>query len=101
MAGGAAEVEPLDRRAVVGVAGHRTVEQHLVEGQLALADVAFGEADLALAVPRRPPLLLPEEVAEVRPVACALGAHRLREPLSRRAHPGPAAGPHPQSRPLG
>src|SRR3546814_1188996 len=92
MAGGAAEVESLDRRAIVGVAGHRAVEEHLVEGQLTLEDVAFGEADLELDVPRRPHLLVQAEIAEVRAVAGDLGDRRLGERVARRAVPGPAGG---------
>src|SRR5690606_14579614 len=46
MRGRAADVEPPDRRAVLRVAGHRPVEQQLVEGEFALEDVALCEADL-------------------------------------------------------
>src|SRR5690606_9545824 len=41
MGGGAAHVEAGYRAAVLGVAGHRPVEEQLVEGELALEDVAL------------------------------------------------------------
>ena len=44
---------PAHRRAVLRVAGDRAVEQQLIHGQLALEDVALGQADLVLDVPRR------------------------------------------------
>src|SRR3546814_7086533 len=66
--------------------------EHLVEGQLALEDVAFGEADLALDIPGRAHLLVQDEVAEVGAVAGDLGDDGLRQSLARRPIPRLAGG---------
>ena len=50
---GAAHVEARHRPAILRVARERPVEQQLVHRQLALEDVALGEADLVLELARR------------------------------------------------
>src|SRR3546814_10442488 len=59
---------------------------------LALEDVAFGEADLALDIPGRAHLLVQDEVAEVGAVAGDLGDDGLRQSLARRPIPRLAGG---------
>ena len=49
----AAQVEALDRRAVARPAGHRPHEEELLQGQVAVEDVALGQAEPALEVERR------------------------------------------------
>ena len=48
MRAGATHIEAFRRAAVLRVTRERTVEQHLVERQVALEDVAFGEAGFIL-----------------------------------------------------
>jgi hypothetical protein len=48
MRAGTAHVEALGRTAVLREPGKRTIEQQLVERELALEDVAFGESHLVL-----------------------------------------------------
>src|ERR1041384_7129277 len=48
MRAGAAHVKAASRPAVLRVAGERTIEQHLVERQVTLEDVAVGEAHFVL-----------------------------------------------------
>src|SRR4029078_4018955 len=52
MGGGAAHVEAADRRLVLRPAGNGTQEKELLEGELALEDVALGQSPLALEVER-------------------------------------------------
>src|SRR5699024_8149796 len=47
------EIEPAYGRAILRPARHRAVEEKLIEGQLALKDVAFGQTDLALDITGR------------------------------------------------
>src|SRR5690606_22306928 len=54
MGRGAADIEASDRRTILCVTGYGTVEEQLVEGQLALEDVALGQADLVLELLWRP-----------------------------------------------
>ena len=101
----AAHVEALDRRAVLRPAGDRAVEQELVEGQLALEDVALGEADLVLDVERRADLLVDDQLAEVRgwrgrswPARCRRTPRARRRPRpgrrsARRARTGRTRSP--------
>src|SRR5215510_11222481 len=49
----AAHPEISDRRPVLRPSGHRPREEQLVQGQLALKDVAFGQPPLALEIERR------------------------------------------------
>src|SRR5262245_1513131 len=62
--------EVADRRRVLRPSGSRTKEEQLLEGQLALKDVAFGEPELALEIERREHLPMQDDVANVR---CMLG----------------------------
>ena len=64
----AAHVEAADRRAVLRPAGRGAQEEQLLERQLALEDVAFGQAPLALEVERREHLAVQDDVADVRRV---------------------------------
>ena len=59
---GAAHVEILDRRAVLGPAGHRPEKEKLVQGQLALKNVALGQTKLPLQVPGRDDLPMKNDV---------------------------------------
>ena len=59
----AAHVEVADRRAVARPARHRAQEEELLERQLALEDVAFGEAELALEVERRQHLAVQDDAS--------------------------------------
>ena len=49
-----------------GVAGHRAVEEELLEAELALEDVALGQAEPALDVERGEDLAVEDDVADVR-----------------------------------
>ena len=53
MRGGAAHIEVVDGRAVVGPSRDRTEEKKLLEGELTLENIALREAELALEVERR------------------------------------------------
>ena len=53
MRAGAAQVEPVDRHPVAGVAEERPPEEELVEARLGVERVAAGEAVVALEVDRR------------------------------------------------
>src|ERR1035441_4299466 len=59
---GAAQIQPLRRRAVARVAGHRAHDEHLIQGHLAVEDVAAGDAVAALHVERREHLLINNEI---------------------------------------
>src|SRR5580765_1877680 len=54
-----------DRRAVLGPLRHRAQEEELLERQLALEDVAFGQARDALYVARRQHLAVEDQRLEV------------------------------------
>ena len=62
----AAQPEVADRRPEARVAGHRPVEEQLLERQLALEDVALGQPDRALDVERRLDVAVEDDVADVR-----------------------------------
>ena len=62
----AAEIEPLDWRAIVRPAWRRSQEKQLFERELSLKDVAFGEPELALEVERRQHLPVEDAVPDVR-----------------------------------
>ena len=82
MGGGAAHVEVLHRRAVAGPARHGPQEEELLEGQLALEDVALGEAPLALQVQRRQHLAVQDELLQVGRVLGDGVHHRVAEGLA-------------------
>src|SRR3989304_4703264 len=63
---GAAQPEIADGRPEAGVAGHRSAEEELLESQLALEDVALGQADDALHVERRVHLAPDDDLPDVR-----------------------------------
>ena len=73
---------PSHRRAVLRVTRDRAVEQQLIEGQLALEDVALGQAHLVLDVPRRADLGMQDEILEVRAVARDRIDHGVAERLT-------------------
>src|SRR5262245_24554654 len=62
----AAQPQVADGGLESGVAGHRTVEEELLERQLALEDVALGQARRALDVERRLDVAMEDDVADVR-----------------------------------
>ena len=62
----AAQPEVADRRPEARLAGHRPVEEELLERQLALEDVALGQARRPLDVERRLDLAVEDDVADVR-----------------------------------
>jgi hypothetical protein len=64
------------------VAGHRPVEQQLVEGQFALEDVAFGQAHLGLDLARRAHLHVHDAVAEAGRIGGDLRDHALGEAVA-------------------
>ena len=51
----AAQVEPAHRRAIAAPTRHRSLEEELLEAQLAVEDVAFGEAEARARGPRASP----------------------------------------------
>ena len=63
--GRAAHVEAAHGRAVAGPARHRPQEEELLERQLALEDVALGQAPLALEVERGQHLAVQDELLDV------------------------------------
>ena len=65
----------LDRRPEAGVAGDRPVEEQLLERELALEDVALGEAHRPLDVERRQHLAADDDVPDV--------GRELRDPVDR------------------
>ena len=68
MGRGSAHVEVADRRAVLRPARGGAEEEQLLERQLALEDVAFGQPELALEVERRQDLAVQDDVLDVRRV---------------------------------
>ena len=66
MGGRAGEPQVLDRRPEPGVPGDRPVEEQLLEAQLALEDVALGQAHRPLDVERREDLAADDDVPDVR-----------------------------------
>ena len=65
MRGRAAHVQVLQRHPVLAVAGKRPVEHELIEGELALEDVALRETDFVLEFPRRADLGMQQEILEL------------------------------------
>src|SRR5580700_667431 len=65
MRGGAAHVKVVNRRAVVGPSRDRTEEKKLLEGELALENIALREAKLALEVERRENLTAGDNLFDV------------------------------------
>src|SRR5439155_19927866 len=64
----AAHPELPNRRLVLSPAGNRAREEQLLERQLALKDVAFRQAELALEIERRQHLAVQDDVLDVRGV---------------------------------
>src|SRR5262245_24364063 len=85
-----AHVEAPQRPAVLRVAREGAVEQELVHGQLALEDVALGQADLGFELARRAALDVAHERLEVRAVAADLVEHGVLEALAVGVGPLPA-----------
>src|SRR6266404_7159405 len=52
MRGGSAHIEVIDRGAIVGPAGDGAEEEKLLEGELALEDIALRQAEFALEIER-------------------------------------------------
>ena len=88
----AAHPQAVHRRAVAGPAGHGPVEEELLERQLALEDVALGEADPLLDVERREHLLADDQVADVRSPLGQRVDHGVAERLPALVVPLVAAG---------
>ena len=65
MRGRAAHPQVLDGRLVLRVAGHGTQEEQLLERELALEDVAFGQSQLAFEIERRDHLPADDDVLDV------------------------------------
>src|SRR5206468_7100473 len=65
MCAGAAEVQPLDRRAIAGPVEQRTHREDLVQRQLAVEDVAGGEGVGRFQILRRDHLALDDKLLEV------------------------------------
>src|SRR5207245_6170726 len=78
----AAHVEVLDRRAVLRPARDRTEEEELLERQLALEDVPFGEAELAVEIEGREHLTADDDLLQVRSVPCDRVDDRVAERLA-------------------
>src|SRR6185295_19997529 len=68
MRGGAAEIQPTDRRAVVGVSRQWTREKQLVQRHRALENVAARETELALEIEWRQHLTVDDRAFQVRSV---------------------------------
>ena len=66
MGAGAALIQPLDRRAIVGPAGDGTQKEELFEGELTVEDVALGQAHRLLEIPRCNDLTVKNDVGQVR-----------------------------------
>ena len=75
----AAEKEPLDRRAVLRPAEHRPHREELIERQLAVMDVAAGQAVGCLEIDRREDLAMLDERSQSRRVALERAQHGGRE----------------------
>ena len=65
MRGGAAHIKVVDRSAVVGPAWNGTKEKKLLEGKLALENVALREAEFALEIERRENLAASDDFFDV------------------------------------
>src|SRR5262249_2410150 len=95
MRAGAAQIEILDRRRGAGPREERTADEQLIERQLAVEDVAAGEAVVALEVERRDHLARDDRRGEAggepldrprrgRAEAVALGVPRRAAQMVRR-----------------
>ena len=71
-----------DRRAVLRPVGHRPEEEQLLERELALEDVALGQADDALDVRRREHLAVEDRALQVRRVLGERVDDRVAERLA-------------------
>src|SRR5262245_30365586 len=76
---GAAHVKMTYGRPVLGPTGRRTQEEKLLESQLALKDVAFGEAETPLDIERCEDLPVQNDVAQIRRVLGERVDHRVPE----------------------
>src|ERR1700733_3392901 len=65
MRGGAAHVESVDRRTVVGPAGHGAQEEKLFEREFALKDVALRESEFAFEIERRENLATDDQLFDI------------------------------------
>ena len=111
MSGRAAHPQVLDRRLVLRPARHRTQEEQLLQRQLALEDIAFGQSPLAFQIKRRYDLPPDDDVLQIRRIfrdgvddvvaegfallvpMCPLSACRVRTARSTTSHACPAAPP--------
>ena len=82
--------KPIDRRRVLRPSRHRPQEEQLLERQLALKDVAFGEPEVALDVERRQHLPMQDDVLDVRRVLRDRVDHRVAERLALRSSHAPS-----------
>src|SRR5688572_5146999 len=88
MGAGAAQVEAVDRRPVVGVAAHRAQREELVEGHVAVQGVPAGDAEQALEVDRAEHLALLDRVGEAGHVALESGDRAVSDGVAMLV-PGP------------
>src|SRR5207245_9272553 len=79
---GAAEVQPLQRHAVLGAAGRRTEEKQLVRGELSMEDVPARQADHLLEGPWAQHLPVEDDLAGVRDVLLEGVEDRVPERLA-------------------
>src|SRR5512135_3656925 len=87
---GAALIEAPDRGAVLRPARRRPEEEELVQRQLSLEDVPFGQSGGALDVGRRDDLPVENRLLEIRRVARERIHHRVAERLALGVGPAPA-----------
>ena len=92
--GRAAQPQVLDRASRYRAQpGHRPVEEQLLQRELALEDVALGQAERLLDVQRRQHLPVQDHVADVRGVLGDRVDHRVAERLARLRRPTPRRRP--------
>src|SRR5450432_3453125 len=78
----AAEIESADRRAILRPAGYRAHEEELLEVELTVKDVAFGEAVGALEIERGEDLAGDDGAGDVGRVFGDLFYHTMAEQLA-------------------
>src|SRR5205085_5408544 len=86
----AALVKTADRRAISRPGGRGTQEEHLLQAELTLEDIALGEADDALDVGRSDDLPMNDRSGQIRRVFGKRIYHRIAELLTPRIAPAVA-----------
>src|SRR5579863_6266908 len=82
MRAGAAEIKPLDRHAVIAVAQHRAGGKKLIQRQMAMHDVAGGEAEDALQIQRAEDLAAQDRGGKSRRMAVHGADHHIGDLLA-------------------